>query len=371
MLKRIAFTASLLMISLSDVSALPYGFFDARSVGMGNVSVATGGLTTAAFSNPGMLTVNETDDSYALLLPAIGVQVIDDGDVVDLIDEFQEINGSLQSVFRQIEILEELEDGSLIAGIVPSVAFISSGKSFTWGITLRSDIVVSADLTNIVIPTFGNLVIPTGDVRALAVAVTEVGIPLGTEFMVGGMQLSVGITPRFVQVDVLEYFESIIDANFDDLSDLEREDLGTYTTFDAGVSLSVSDSVRVGLVAKNLIEETKITSLGTEINLNTHVRAGASYNLGFMTLAADLDLTEREPIAFENPSKSFSVGAEFNAFNALQLRLGYQTNLANGATDPDLYSVGFGLWLGFNMDIALVTGGDSSYGAFFQTGFHF
>lgn len=90
-----------------------------------------------------------------------------------------------------------------------------------------------------------------------------------------------------------------------------------------------------------------------------------------VTLAADMDLTERKPILTENPSKSMSIGAEFDAFNTVQIRAGYQTNLASGSTDPDLLSVGLGLWLGFNLDVAVVAGEDSSLGGFIQTGFHF
>jgi len=367
MLKKSLLTAGLIAASLSNVHALPYGFFDARSVAMGNVSVATGGITTAALSNPGMLSVNETNDSFALLLPAIGVQVIDDGNVIDLVDEYQDIDGSVASIPRQIQILNELNGASVVAAVIPNVAFVYSGEDFTWGITARANAVVSAGLRNVNI----SLINPDADVVALGVLISEIGLPLGTDFSVAGMQLSVGITPRFVQVDSIEYRESISTADIEDIKDIDSEDLGSFTTVDAGVTLNVFDTVRVGLVAKNLLEETKTTNLGTKIDFDTHLRVGAAVDLGFVTVAADMDLTERDPIAFENPSKSLAVGAEFDAFSIMQLRVGYQSNLASGATDPDLYSVGLGFWLGFNLDVALVAGDDSSFGAFVQTGFHF
>jgi len=373
MIKRSLLTAGLIAASLSNVHALPYGFYDARSVAMGNVSMATGGITTAALSNPGMLSVNENKDSFALLLPALGAQAIDDGNIVDLVDEFQAIGVSLnpEDISRQIEILEQLEDASLVAAVIPNMALVYSGKDFTWGITARSNVVVSGGLTDIIIPDIGNPVLPNARVKALGVAITEIGVPIGTEFSVSGIQLSVGVAPRFVQVDSIEYNELISDADFEDIRDLDKDDLGSFTTFDAGVTLNVLDTLRIGMVAKNLIEETKITPLGNKIDFDTHLRVGAAFDAGFMTLAADMDLTEREPIAFENPSKSLAVGAEFDAFSIMQLRLGYQSNIASGATDPDLLSVGLGFWLGFNLDVAVVAGEDSSFGAFFQTGFHF
>ncbi|HEX5637223.1 MAG TPA: conjugal transfer protein TraF, partial [Gammaproteobacteria bacterium] len=73
----------------TGAQAAPYGFFDARSVAMGNVSVATGNIAIAGLSNPAMLMMNESDDSFALLIPAVGVQVIDNGGMQDLVDEFQ------------------------------------------------------------------------------------------------------------------------------------------------------------------------------------------------------------------------------------------------------------------------------------------
>ncbi len=367
--------------SISNVYALPYGFYDARSVGMGNVSVATGGITTAAFSNPGMLSVNENSDKFALLLPAIGAQVIEDGNVVDLVDEFQTLvdNQDPNDIPRLTEIINELDGASVVAAVVPNAAFVYSGDSITWGITLRANAVVSSKVRDVNFST----VVPDAITQNLGVAIAEIGIPIGMDFDVAGMQIAVGVTPRYVQVGAIEYVELLSQASFDDIRDRDVEDLGSFTTFDAGVSLNFLDTFRVGFVAKNLIEESKTTSgftgnpvpelnqPGTVISFDTQYRVGASFDGGFFTLAADMDLNERKPIGFENPSQSLSVGAEFDAFSIAQLRVGYQTNMASGATDPDLLSVGVGFWLGFNLDVAVVAGEDSSYGAFIQTGFHF
>lgn len=369
MFKQRIFAAGLLAATISSAHALPYGFYDARSVAMGNVSVATGGITTAAFSNPGMLSVNETNDSFSLLLPAIGVQAIDDGNVIDLVDEYQELenNQTPENIARQVDILNELDDASAIVAGIVNAAMVYSGDSFTWGVTVRGDAVASAGLTNV----DTNPVDPTANVTALGVLITEIGIPVGTDISVAGMQLSVGVTPKLVQLEAIEYNVSIENSDIEDIGDQDSEDLGSFTTLDAGVTLNVIDTFRIGLVAKNLIEETKYTSIGREINIDTHLRAGVAFDAGFMTLAADMDLTERDPVASENPSKSLSIGAELNTFEVFQLRAGYQTNMASGATDPDLLSLGVGFWLGFHLDAAVVVGDDSSFGAFVQTGFRF
>lgn len=368
--KRSLLIAGLLAAAaVTNVYALPYGFYDARSVAMGNVSMATGGITTAALSNPGMLAINESNDTHALLLPAIGVQVIDDGNMIDLVDEFQDLDGSSNpaDVLRQVAILNELDNASLIAAVIPNIAYVYSGDDFTWGITLRGNAVVSAGVRNV----NTNPANPDADIVALGVGITEIGIPMGTKFSFAGMQMSVGITPRFVQVDAITYSQSISTGDLENITDGDTEDLGSYATLDVGIVVSVLDTLRVGLVVKDLVGNTFTTNSGDTIEFDTHYRLGAAFDIGFMTIAADYDLTERDPIGFENPSQSFSVGAEFDTFSVAQLRLGYQTNLADGATDPNLISAGVGFWLGFNLDIAVVVGDDSSFGGFVQTGFHF
>ncbi len=384
MLKRSLLAASMLAATISNVHALPYGFYDARSVAMGNVSVATGGITTAALSNPGMLSINETDDTFAMLLPAIGVQAIDDGELIDKVDDFQALETTVNdaglpaqtrvnAILDQIDILNALDGSSVIVGATPNLAFVYSGDSITMGVTARANAVVSAGLVDVNLPT-GTIVPtdnPTATVTSLGVLTTEVGLPIGTDLSFAGMKVAFGVTPKLVQVDVIEFDVNIENSDVEDVVDENEQDLGSFTTLDAGVTIDVLDTLRVGLVAKNLIEETKTTALGRDIDFETHLRAGVAFDAGFMTLAADMDLTEIDPVHLENPSKSFSVGAEFDVFNIAQLRAGYQTNMASGATDPDLLSVGVGLWLGFHLDAAVVVGEDSSFGAFVQTGFRF
>jgi hypothetical protein len=287
MKKRGLLFAGLMLAGVTQVQAMPYGYYDARSVAMGNVSVATGGITTAALSNPGMLSVNENDDTFALLIPAIGVQAIDDGDVIDSIDEFQEIENqgtpTITGIQRQIEILEGLENSSLMLGVTPNVAALYSGDNYTWGVSLRANATASVSVIDI----DTNIVNPDATVQAIGVMTTEVGLPIGTDFSLAGMQLSVGIMPKMVNVDGITYRRSVSTIDVEDAFD-EESDLGSFTTLDAGVVVNVLDSVRVGLVAKNLLEETKTIPVGPnnpaapiDINFDRHLRAGVAFDGGF------------------------------------------------------------------------------------------
>lgn len=83
--------------------------------------------------------------------------------------------------------------------------------------------------------------------------------------------------------------------------------------------------------------------------LKPQVRAGAAVNpFKWMTVAADIDLTENETIASSIKSRQLALGMEFNLVNSqkfnMPLRIGYNKNLAQSNLEP-FYTAG----IGFNM----------------------
>jgi len=383
MLKRKLLTAGLLMAATTTASAAPYGFFDARSVAMGNASVATGNLTTAALSNPAMLMVNESDDTFALLIPAIGIQAVDSGGISDLIDDYQALEANATDTVQTVAdinvILNKLDAANTFVGVNANVNAVMAyaGDSFSAALSFKGAANATARVNVTQLAVFPGTE-PAGTLDALGVATQELGVSLATEFSVLGMDLSVGVTPKTVQVDLVTLTANLDTVDVADVADDAIEtDLGSFTTMDAGVALGVTDSLTVGLVAKNIMEESVTNGVNT-FNFDKHLRAGVSYHNEFLTIAADMDLTEIDPpttsnadFAVGNPSKMAALGVEFDLGDIVQLRAGYQTNMASGSTDPDLLSAGIGLWLGFHLDAAVVVGEDSSLGAFVQTGFRF
>jgi hypothetical protein len=386
MLKRKLLTAALIMAATTAVSAAPYGFFDARSVAMGNVSVATGNLTTAALSNPAMLSKNESDDSFALLLPAVGLQVLDNGGMVDLLDDFQLLDSEFSTATpaRQFAIVNEMNtlipqfNGKNIAALLSAnVVLAYAADDYSMAIYYRVSGQASANIDAIAGDP-DTPALPTGTLNAYGYAVQEIGVSFATSFSIAGMDLSIGVTPKTVQVDVIRYLASVGTVDTGNiLSDATEADLGSFSTFDAGLALQLNDAFTLGLVAKNILDETLVSGTETFV-FDTQLRAGVAYHNDFLTLAADMDLTENKGSRTTDPlliteaaSKLASIGVEIDLGDIVQLRVGYQTNMASGATDPDLISAGIGLWLGFHLDIAVVAGDDSSLGAFVQTGVRF
>jgi len=383
--KRKLLTAGLLMAATTTASAIPYGFFDARSVAMGNVSVATGNIATAALSNPAMMSVNESSDSFALLFPAIGIQAADNGGIADLIDDYQvleanAITGGAQTVADLNAILTKLDDPNTFVGLNGNISAVLAyaGDDYSVALSYRGvvDATARVNVTQLaVLPATQ----PAATLDAFGVAVQEIGVSFATEVSLFGMDISVGVTPKTVQVDLMTL--NGVDLNTADLgdsvSDSVETNLGSFTTFDAGVAIGLTDGITVGLVAKNIMEESLTDGTNT-FNFGKQLRAGVAYHNELLTIAADMDLTETDlptstnaNYALGNASKTAALGIEVDLGDIVQLRAGYQTNMANGATTPDLLSVGVGLWLGFHLDIAAVVGEDSSFGAFVQTGFRF
>jgi len=400
MKKRSLLFSGLMLASMTNAHALPYGFNDARSVAMGNVSVATGGVTTAAFSNPAMLMVNETDDTFALHIGA-GAVFIEDGGITDDIDDFQAVQdqfdalsktdtsaGNLQaltdSINAQSQIINNLDGDSLLGRASPNVALIYGGDSFSVAVTAEGNAYASAevevgtllptnrtttDIQNDIIANGTLSIDPDANFNAIGVITRELGVSIASNFSLLGMDVSVGVRPKVISAEAISFDENISSVDTDDIVDKDAQDLGNFTTLDAGVALGVTESIRVGVVAKNLLTKT-LTVDSKEIDFDTQLRVGVAYNTSFMTVAADMDLIESDPISAEDANQMLALGVELNAFDYVQLRAGYQKNMASGASADDLISAGIGLWLGFNLDIAAVVSEDS-VGAFVQTGFRF
>ena len=86
-----------------------------------------------------------------------------------------------------------------------------------------------------------------------------------------------------------------------------------------------------------------------------------------LIIGADLDLTENDSVLSGGMKRqNLSVGFELDAFDFAQLRDGISSE-----AKKTIYTAGAGLWLGFNLDVAVMLGEGDSLGAFVQTGFKF
>ncbi|MDO6683139.1 MULTISPECIES: conjugal transfer protein TraF [unclassified Oceanobacter] len=223
----------------------------------------------------------------------------------------------------------------------------------------------------------------------VGVAVSDLGISFSREFSIWDKKVAIGITPKYQRVITLHY---AAEADYEgDIDEQDLEDASeTFNQFnvDLGASFRFGATNKwvFGLVGKNLIGKTyqakevvirgsadSTTLAGPKISLNPQFRAGLAFNGNWTTVALDVDLTENDPVAWENPTQYVAVGAEFDIYNTLQLRAGYRTNLS--VSDAEVASIGFGFSpFGVHIDIAAMANPndvEKEAGIALETGFYF
>jgi len=212
---------------------------------------------------------------------------------------------------------------------------------------------------------------PQSSANGMAVALAEYGVSFSHEFVMdGGGALSVGITPKSVQVVTYDYTANL--DTFED-SDIDTQEK-TEDLFDVDLGLvykpSPSSAWQVGLVAKHLVGGEFETlpnvasgALPQTVEIATQVRAGIARMTNRTTLALDLDLVENEGVRAGSATQFLAFGAEYD-LKMLQLRAGYRANLADSDVS-DVATLGLGLG---PVDIGAMAN-QQTVGAYLQLGF--
>ncbi len=162
-----------------------------------------------------------------------------------------------------------------------------------------------------------------------------------------------------------EKFEDILDKANDNKKNTNNlaVDLGALVNFSELFGKDIFWNPQVGLTARNIngpkFDRPDVpagTSAAVAANWNSdkyqlkpQVRAGVSANpFKWMTLAADIDLTENNTLLDSINSRQLALGVEINLVNGqkfnMPLRFGYNKNLAESSLCP-FYTAG----IGFNM----------------------
>ena len=395
-----------LLVAPFAAQASAQNYFEARNSAMGGVGVASSKYKAAAFANPALLTRFGEDDDFGVLLPAVGAFANDPTDFVDdvdvFVDEFDRIQqqfdaaavptqGELDALANQLRGLDGRE---LTADVGFGFAVAMPSDKLAWALHIKSygDVTTFAEVD----PTDAQAIedaATTGVLndtlrskgRALGVVKTEAGISLATQYEVGGMPLSVGITPKYQRIDTINYgvnLESYDDDNFD--ADEFMNDDGAFN-LDAGVALETSNGFVFGLMARDLIatDYESTTTLGENFlyEIGPSMTVGAAWTYGWLTLASDLDLLAQERIkepaggigsvGLEDDVQMWGIGAEFDLAKWVQLRAGYQTDLKDYLDDAITAGAGFAIFDTFHIEVAGMYIDDNSLGAVAQLSFTF
>jgi hypothetical protein len=183
-------------------------------------------------------------------------------------------------------------------------------------------------------------------------------------------ELSVGAKLKYQRIEL--YYKRVVIADFDDdfeITDDQDTTDESGTNVDLGLYVSWGEERQwhAALVTNNLIKQ-KVHHIEEDIifTLESSVTFGLSYQNSWVSLATDIDLTDREKFTSLEPSKYAGVGAEFRFYDHIQFRLGYRTDLNDN--DDDIYTAGIGIspWDVFAIDIAAFTGDNDTLGTALQ-----
>ncbi len=253
---------------------------------------------------------------------------------------------------------------------------------------------IAGGATSLTIATrYPDLVNPDGSLRDPALTLTssaqvggvgiaEWGLALAKEFTFWERAVSLGVTPKMMRVDIYRD-----DASFNNNGTInglsgfsENRSSHLMLNIDAGVAAIISEHYRLSLGMKDLVAQTFVTKQTPDpitglagpdliVKLSPRSRAGIGYVTENFSIGLDYDLKQSRPMANEATSQELSLGAEYELFNALALRIGYrqdQTGLR-----ADIISGGIGLhWRRFVADFAYSQSSDMK-GAGLQLGWAF
>ncbi|HED39572.1 MAG TPA: hypothetical protein ENJ13_03985 [Chromatiales bacterium] len=413
-----ATVCGILFMAAGSASAVPFNSFDPRSYAMGGTGVASGTSANAGYMNPALLAVAREEEDFALEFPVVGVRFRDRDDVIDEVDAYQNSNfesnlttaietyktsptdGNAAAVATEAEALwlqlsklsnkavQGEVNGGLVIGI-PSkrfgAALTVNARGIGGGVlnvtsaddSLVNDIVAAGKTSSTALASNaaindqvvnGNNVVDklTSNMSVRGAVIQEVSLSLAREFNIGGHDVAIGLTPKYLKVTTFDYQVGVNTADFD--ADQGKK---AYSDFnlDVGVGKTFAKGWKSGLVVKNLIAQDYKTVLGNTIKIEPQARAGLSHSTEWSTVAVDIDLNESDSTGFDARTQYAGFGVELDAWNTIQLRAGYRHNMSD--SDTSIMTAGFGLSpFGVHIDVA-VAGNDDEVGGSFQLGFRF
>ncbi|WP_431022170.1 Conjugal transfer protein TraF [Erwinia rhapontici] len=402
MMKTTLITRSLLLAGL--LCSLPAAqaagtWFEARNDAMGGTGVASSKYDAAPLINPALLTKATPADDVSIILPAVGAQVSDpdnlqDGfdNVKNAWDNLESTSGSVNSASSATELRKSLTDisghsGRAEAGVSGVIAVPNDTLPFAvvikgWGQAKAGAVVSNSDLAyldaaaaGLVQPDATALNNMTSRAQGVAALVSEYGIALAHPFTLGGVPVSVGITPKFQRVDTWNYNVAINNYNTSDFrnGDWKRSENGANV--DLGFSADLTSQWTVGLTAQNLVARSvdtrEVNGIQDSFKIRPQTTLGTAWSNGAVTFAADVDVTPASGFASDEKRQYAGIGAELNAWSWAQLRAGYRADIRNSDNNVVTAGIGISPFDVVHLDLTGMAGTDRTYGAVAQLSFTF
>ncbi|WP_342322642.1 conjugal transfer protein TraF [Kosakonia sp. BYX6] len=401
---------------------------EARNDAMGGTGVASANYGSGALINPALLAKAQPEDDITVILPSIQAQITDKDnlrdeidhindkiddykDVVDNLTAAQIIADPLGTVNQFQSAAKDLADelvflkgktaqAKAAAGLavsipndVLSVAFVTKAYAharvssnidqqdidYLRSIQNSTTVAVGEALNAALSPNGSDEITQNLNSTAAgrAAIVSDFGIAMARQFDVGGVPLSIGMTPKLQKTWVYNYTASIYDYDSSDWNSSRYRKDDTGFNIDVGMAADFGDNVTVGLTGQNLISrdiDTQnvyirngrtgvVTNYKDTYQISPVVTAGAAWHNDLVTLSADGDLTETKGFKSEENSQYVGVGAEVRPLNWLAVRAGYRADVKGDDKNVFTGGVGFAPFNRVHIDLMGLVGEDETWGA--------
>lgn len=399
---------------------------EARNDAMGGTGVASASYGSGVLINPALLANSQPDDNITVILPTVGAQITDKDnlqdkidDISDKVDNYKLAIGSLTprdiilnpggtlNQFRSAagDLAGELEDlrgetanAKAAAGIAVSIPNDTLSVAFVTKAYARARVSSSIDQNDIdYLRSIQNSSLVAGSVAidaalngsnritsnlnstasGRAAIVSDYGIALAHKFDVGGVPVSVGVTPKLQKTWLYNYTTSIYSYDSGDWKKGQYRNDDTGFNLDAGVAADLGQNWTVGLSGQNLVsrdidtKDIRITNGRTgetrsykdTFQISPLVTAGVAWHNELVTLSADGDLTETKGFKSEANSQYVGVGAEVRPLSWLALRAGYRADMKNNDSNVFTGGVGFAPGKRVHIDLMGLYGEEKTWGA--------
>lgn len=284
----------------------------------------------------------------------------------------------------KIGSLYNFNDGDFLSGFadaVDSIDFDDLSNNTVADLEALSDYVtyevdgVTGEIINIQAVSYSEDAVQS-TVDLMSLGRSEIGMAFATDL--GGY--SIGVTPKFVEVEFVDYRAGIEAAEVEDFEVEDYQADYEHFNLDIGIAREISEGVTIGFVGRNLIEQEyegfrrdPVTLVfeptGNVVNSSPTFHVGIAQQLSYGLLAVDYDLQETDGFNGLPGSQFLSAGIELDAAGWGQLRAGYRANLSD--SERSVYSAGIGLSpFGVHVDLA-VAGNKNEMGAAVQLGLRF
>ncbi len=399
---------------------------EARSDAMGGTGVASGSYGSGALINPALLAKAHEDDSVTVILPSVGAQITDKDNLQDQIDDISDKVDRYKKVVDDLTLQDIITNpvGSLnqfqsaagdLAGELESLRGKTANAKAAAGIavSIPNDVLSVAFVTKAYARARVSSSIDQQDIDYLrsiqgsnavaagvaldaavngsdvitrnlnstasgrAAIVSDYGIAMAKQFDLGGVPVSVGVTPKLQKTWLYNYTTSIYTYDSSDWNSSRYRNDDTGFNLDAGVAADFGESWTVGLSGQNLVSRDidtkdiritngrtgKTVSYKDTYQIRPLVTAGAAWHNDLVTLSADGDLTETKGFKSEENSQYVGVGAEVRPLSWLAVRAGYRADVKGNDSNVFTGGVGFAPFNRVHVDLMGLYGEDETWGA--------